>query len=156
MAVTPGVGAMSEAEVTRYIKESRCGVLTLVDGNRPYGVPVEHYYDGKALYFLTSPREGQRKMEAIKKNANACFVIHDSRRDKPEIVEKGIRCRSVVIEGRIGGLELKDLTLKDGSKAKIRMLRLDIDAIGNWVCPRKSCDFPTPWFERFPGVAPGT
>lgn len=152
MSVTQGVGAMSEAEVVEFIKNSRCGVLTFVDGDRPYGVPVEHFFDGKSLYFLTSPKMGQRKMACIEKNPNACFIISDSRREKPELVKKGIRCRSVIIEGRIGAPEIKEIESKEFGKVKVRVIRLDVEKIGNWVCPRKTCDWPTAWFERYPNV----
>ena len=37
-------------------------------GDRPYGVPVEHYFDGTKLYVLVSRREEQRKrVEELKK-----------------------------------------------------------------------------------------
>ena len=52
MSVTLGVGAMDESEVMSFIKGSRAGILTLIDGGKPYPVPVEHYFDGKNLYPL--------------------------------------------------------------------------------------------------------
>jgi len=120
MAVTAGVGSMEESEVLNFIKDSRCGILTLVDGDKPYPVPVEHYFDGKSLHFVTSTRDGQRKIKCIKNNANASYVLSDSRREKPELVKKGIL-----------------------------MLKLDVEEISNWKCPAKTCDWPTPWFERY-------
>jgi nitroimidazol reductase NimA-like FMN-containing flavoprotein (pyridoxamine 5'-phosphate oxidase superfamily) len=51
MSVTPGVESMDESEVMNFIKDSKAGVLTLVDSARPYGVPVEHYFDGKEPIF---------------------------------------------------------------------------------------------------------
>lgn len=38
MSVTPGVGAMDESEVMSFIKDSRAGILTLIDGDKPYPV----------------------------------------------------------------------------------------------------------------------
>jgi nitroimidazol reductase NimA-like FMN-containing flavoprotein (pyridoxamine 5'-phosphate oxidase superfamily) len=152
MSVTQGVGAMNDSEVTEFIKNSRVGVLNLVDGDKAYGVPVEHYYDGKSLLIAVSAREGQRKIECIKKNPNASFTIYESRREKPEIVKKGIRCRSVIIEGKIRLDSIKELPAKDGTMAKVQMLRLNIKKIGNWYCPRKSCDYQSAWFDRYPSL----
>jgi len=149
MSVTRGVGSMDESEVINFLKDSRAGILMLVDGDKPYGVAVEHYFDGKSLYFVTSTREGQRKINCIKNNSNACYMISDSRREKPELVKKGIRCRSVLIEGQISLADVKEMDTKELGKVKVQMLRLDIGEIGNWKCPGTSCDWPTPWFERY-------
>lgn len=113
----PGVGSMGQSEVLSFIKDSRAGVLALVDGDKPYAVPLEHHFHGNRLTFITSPTKG-RRVNCIEKNSNACYVIHESRREHPERVA---RCRSVIIEGR--------LTLHGGT------LEMDIDRIGNWKCP---------------------
>jgi len=149
MSVTPGVGAMDEAEVMSFIKDTSAGILTLIDGDKPYPVPVEHYFDGKSLYFMTSTREGQRKIKCIKNNANASYVLSDSRREKPELVKRGIPCRSVIFEGKIHLADVKEIDTKEFGKVKAQMLKLDIEDIGNWKCIRKTCDFPTPWFETY-------
>ena len=146
--VTRGVGSMDANEELNFIKEHKAGVLSLVDGDRPYSVPLEHYFDGKSLHFIISSRENQRKINCIKNNANACFVIYDSRRNQPEIVSKGILCRSVIIEGKIS-LHVKEIAKAD-RKIKLQMLKLDVEKIGNWICPRQTCDWQTPWFARYP------
>lgn len=115
--VAPGVGSMDQSEVVSFIKDGPAGVLALVDGDKPYAVPLEHHFDGKTLSFITSARKG-RKNSCIENNANACYVIYESRREKPE---KAAPCRSVVIEGRVA---------LHGS-----MLKMDIHSIGNWKCP---------------------
>jgi nitroimidazol reductase NimA-like FMN-containing flavoprotein (pyridoxamine 5'-phosphate oxidase superfamily) len=112
-----GVGLMERLEVLDFIKDSSVGVLTLVDGDKPYGVPLEHHFDGKTLRFITSPRKG-RKINCIERNPNACYVIYESRREKPD---KVARCRSVVIEGQVNF---------DGGT-----LEMNIKQIGNWKCP---------------------
>ena len=149
MAVTAGVGSMEESEVMNFIKDSRCGILTLVDGDKPYPVPVEHYFDGKSLHFVTSTREGQRKIKCIKNNANASYVLSDSRREKPELVKKGIPCRSVILEGKVSLAGVKEMDTKEFGKVKVQMLKLDVEEISNWKCPAKTCDWPTPWFEKY-------
>ena len=152
MSVTPGVGAMDESEVMSFIKGSRAGILTLIDGDKPYPVPVEHYFDGKSLYFGTSTREDQRKIKCIKNNSNASYVISDSRREKPELFKQGIPCRSVILEGKISLWDVKEVDTKEFGKVKVQMLKLDVGEISNWKCPRKTCDWPTPWFERHPDL----
>jgi len=152
MSVTLGVGIMDESEVMDFIKNNKAGVLTLVDGDKPYGVPVEHYFDGKSLYFVTSSKWGQRKINCIKNNANACYVIHDSRRDRPELVKKGILCRSLIIEGQISLDDVKEIDSKEQGKVELQRLKLDVGEIGNWKCPRKTCDWQWSWFERFPSL----
>ena len=112
-----GVGSMDQSEVMDFIKKSPVGVLTLVDGDKPYGVPLEHHFDGKTLHFSILPTEG-RKIRCIKNNANACYVIYESRREKPE---KATPCQSVIIEGQV---TVHGATLK-----------MDVGKIGNWKCP---------------------
>jgi len=112
-----GAGLMDRSEVMNFIKDSPVGVLTLVDGDRPYGVPLEHHFDGKTLRFITSPGKG-RKVNCIERNHNGCYVIYESRREKPEKVK---RCRSVIIEGQV---------TVDGAT-----LKMDVQRIGNWKCP---------------------
>ena len=154
MAVTAGVGSMDETEVMNFIKDRRAGILMLVDGDRPYGVPLEHYFDGKSLYFATSPEDDQRKINCIKNNANVCYMIYDSRADNPELVKKGIPCRSVIIEGQISLADVKEVDTKESGKAKVQMLKLDVGEIGNWKCLKyvKKCGWSTPWFEEYPSL----
>ena len=112
-----GVGSIDESEVTKFIRDSHVGVLALVDKDKPYAVPLEYYFDGKTLHFVISPRKG-RKINCIENNANACFVIYESRHEEPE---KAAPCRSVIIEGQV--------TLEHSA------LRMDVRQIGNWKCP---------------------
>ena len=101
MPGTRGVGTMTESEMTDFIRDNPVGVLSLVDGDRPYAVALEHYFDGRNLYFGVSTREDQRKINCIGRNASACYTIYESRREQPEMVKKGVPCRSVLIEGKI-------------------------------------------------------
>jgi nitroimidazol reductase NimA-like FMN-containing flavoprotein (pyridoxamine 5'-phosphate oxidase superfamily) len=53
------------------IKESLVCRLALVDGNRPYIVPLNFGYQDNTLYFHSAP-EG-KKIDIIKTNTNVCF-----------------------------------------------------------------------------------
>ncbi len=150
MAVTRGVESMDESEVTDVLKTNKVGLLCLEDGDKPYAVPLEHYFNGKSLYFATSLRQGQRKMNCIKNNTNACYTLYDSRRENQELVSKGIRCRSVIVEGQISLAGVKELDDKEFGKVKLQMLKLDIEKIGNWKCPRETCHWHEQWFRRHP------
>lgn len=108
---------MEESEVLDFIKGTAAGVLALVDGDRPYAVPLEHHFHGNTLSFITSPAKG-RKIRCIENNSSGCYVIHESRREHPD---KVARCRSVMIEGRV--------------RMRGATLTMDIEKIGNWKCP---------------------
>lgn len=114
---SPGVGTMDQSEVESFIRDKPAGVLALVDGDKPYAVPVEHHFDGKTLHFIISPREG-RKINCIRNNPSGCYVIYESRRER---VGSPIPCRSVIMEGR--------LSLHGSS------LKMDVERVGNWKCP---------------------
>jgi len=119
MAVTRGVESMDESEVKDLLKTNKVGLLCLEDGEKPYAVPLEHHFNGKSLYFATSLRQGQRKMNCIKNNSNACYTIYDSRRENQELVSKGIRCRSVIVEGQISLAGVKELEDKKNWKLEM-------------------------------------
>lgn len=68
---------VSKEECVRVLKTEGRGVLSLVlpDGY-PYGVPVDFYYDEKNdLIYFHGAKKGQ-KIDAIKKNAKACFTVY--------------------------------------------------------------------------------
>jgi nitroimidazol reductase NimA-like FMN-containing flavoprotein (pyridoxamine 5'-phosphate oxidase superfamily) len=148
--VTRGVGSMTESEVMDFINYSVCGVLTVLDGDKPYSVVLEHYYNGKNFYFGSSTREDQRKLKCLRDNHNASFMIYESRREKPEMVKQGVRCRSVLIEGKISEAAIKPIQSKEFGTLNLKILKLEPNTISNWQCPRKSCDWETRWYERYP------
>ena len=150
MAGTRGVGGMTEPEVAAFIRESACGVLTVIDGDKPYSVVLEHYYDGRNFYFGTSTREEQRKLSCIRRNSNASYMIHESRREKPEMIKQGIMCRSVLIEGTVSEAGIRQIQSKEFGAVNLALLKLEPREIGNWQCPRRSCDWRHRWYERYP------
>ena len=155
MTVTRGVGSMDESEVTDMLKTNKVGLLCLEDGDKPYAVPLEHYFNGKNLIFATSLKQGQRKMNCIKNNTNACYVLYDSRRENQNLVSQGIRCRSVIVEGQISSAGVKELEDKEFGTVKLLLLKLTIEHIGNWKCPREKCHWHEQWFIRHPELVAG-
>jgi len=155
MSVTEGVGSINKAEVLDFLKTSSCGVLSLVDGDKPYCVPVEHYFDGTNLFFVAGVQKGQRKLRCIKNNSNACYSIYESRRETPEMVKKGTRCRSLLIEGSISIVATREVDIAGRGKVKANILKLKTNEIGNWKCPGQTCDWQSPWFERYPDLIKG-
>jgi hypothetical protein len=141
---------MSEAETADFIRAHPVGVLCLVDGDRPYAVALEHYYDGENLYFGTSTREDQRKVRCLKQNARACYVIYESRREDPSMVQRGIPCRSVLIEGTVGIAGIKRIESREYGPVRLQMLKLSAGETSNWQCLRKRCDWQERWYERYP------
>jgi nitroimidazol reductase NimA-like FMN-containing flavoprotein (pyridoxamine 5'-phosphate oxidase superfamily) len=150
MAVTRGVGSMNESEVKEMLDTSKVGILCLEDDDKPYGVPLEHYFDGKNLYFAASLKHGYRKFGCIKSNPNASYIVYDSRRENSELVSKGIRCRSLILEGRASLAAVKELDDKEMGRVKLQMIKLEVETIGNWKCPRKECHWHEQWFKRHP------
>ncbi|OGL48803.1 MAG: hypothetical protein A3C43_04475 [Candidatus Schekmanbacteria bacterium RIFCSPHIGHO2_02_FULL_38_11] len=152
MSVTRGVGTMDESEVAEMFNTNKVGILCLSKKDKPYGVPLEHYFNGKNLYFAASLKHGERKINCIKNNGNACYTIYDSRREQPELISKDIRCRSVIIEGRINLAGVKEVDDKESGKVKLQILEMDIEKISNWKCPRKKCHWHDQWFVRHPDL----
>lgn len=93
---------------------SRCesGALALVDGDRPYAVPVSFGFEqdgaSAAIYFHCAG-EG-KKLDLIRKNPNACFTADCSHR----LIGHGEACsfsfeyESVVARGRLRFVEDAD------------------------------------------------
>ncbi len=65
---------LSSREIEKIISDTWEGFLGLVDGDKPYCIPVAHVYHNKNLYVLF-PKEG-RKTKCIERNKNACYLIH--------------------------------------------------------------------------------
>jgi nitroimidazol reductase NimA-like FMN-containing flavoprotein (pyridoxamine 5'-phosphate oxidase superfamily) len=152
---TRGVGDMTDAEVKDFIKQCACGVVTVLDGNRPYSVVLEHYYDGKNFYFTSSTCEDQRKLRCLRENPNASFMMYESRREKPGMLKQGIMCRSVLVMGRLSEAATKPVQSKEFGSVNVKLLKLEPDAISNWRCTRKTCDWNTRWYERYPDLVAG-
>jgi nitroimidazol reductase NimA-like FMN-containing flavoprotein (pyridoxamine 5'-phosphate oxidase superfamily) len=151
MLPTRGVGTLNDSEVIDFITESKAGVLCLVDGDRPYAVPLEHVYRDNCLYFAVGAKDDSRKLNCIKENNRACYVIYESIREKPRMVKEGRMCRSLIVEGTVTPTAVKEIDLGT-RKAKLQILKMDIEKIGNWVCPAEKCNMRPHLFVRQPDL----
>lgn len=135
-----------EAEAKEILKKATNGVLCLTDkDNTPYGVPMSFIYDGeKSIYFHCAV--SGRKIDCIRHNSNACFIIIDQDEIHPE--EFTTYFRSVVAEGfikiiddkkeMIDGLRLLSAKYSPGIDCepeiekgikRVMILKLEIDSI---------------------------
>ncbi|MCL5885316.1 MAG: pyridoxamine 5'-phosphate oxidase family protein [Deltaproteobacteria bacterium] len=58
-------------EIDGIMRRSKVCRLALLDGERPYLVPLCFGYDGSALYFHSAP--AGKKVDLLKRNAVVCF-----------------------------------------------------------------------------------
>jgi len=97
---------MSKEECEEVLLRNNAGILSLnnVDGY-PYGVPLNYFYDGDALYFHGA-NEG-RKLNLISKDHKACFSIIDKNEVLPDIFSTDYI--SVILFGDIEVVEDEEL-----------------------------------------------
>jgi nitroimidazol reductase NimA-like FMN-containing flavoprotein (pyridoxamine 5'-phosphate oxidase superfamily) len=60
-------------ELEAILRSAQVCHLSMVDGTKPYVVPLNYGYEDGALYFHSAP-EG-RKINVLKKNPDVCFSI---------------------------------------------------------------------------------
>ena len=79
--------------------------LAMIDGDRPYVLPLSYGYDGSAIY-VHSAQEG-RKLDVLRASPRVCFVVSLDHElitgDVP--CGWGFRYRSVVGEGTVAFVE---------------------------------------------------
>jgi nitroimidazol reductase NimA-like FMN-containing flavoprotein (pyridoxamine 5'-phosphate oxidase superfamily) len=95
--------------IEEIIKQSRVCRLGLVDGDKPYVIPMSFGYDG-SLYFH-SALEG-RKIAVLKKNPQVCFEFDEVTKlvKNKDACEWGMAFKSVIGEGK--AVFVEDITQK--------------------------------------------
>ena len=88
--------------------------LAMVDGDRPYMVPLCFGYDNRTLYFHTGLKG--KKIEVLNKNPNVCFEFDEGCKvlKQPEACDWGMAYRSVLGYGKasfVTSLDQKRLAL---------------------------------------------
>ena len=95
---------LSDEEALVVLRAARRGVLSVTgDGGRPYGIPLNPFWDDETgrLYFHGA-REGH-KIDALRRDSRACFtVIDEGVRDEGGWA---LTFRSVVVFGRVEFIE---------------------------------------------------
>lgn len=88
------------AVIEAIIKEAQVCRLAMVDGDKPYVVPLSFGYDGSHIYFH-SAMEG-RKIELLRKNPHVCFEVDQVIKlvKHKDACEWGMSFKSVIGEGR--------------------------------------------------------
>jgi len=74
MKFKTNVKTLGRAEIDKFLKSQRVGVLSMADGKTPYAIPLAYSYDGKNIY-LTMANQG-RKARYLKNDTPVCFIIY--------------------------------------------------------------------------------
>ena len=130
---------LSQAETTEMLQSNLIGTLSLCDGGAPYAVQVEYLYQDGAIYIATY-LEG-RKVGVMERNDRAVFTVCEDRHSHPEMIRQKVRCRSVMLEGRVATIYVKEVTNRKGLVFPYRLLKITVEQIGSWQCDRTTCNF---------------
>ncbi len=84
-----GIVALTPIECREILTRQRLCILSTVDGNEPYAVPLFYGFDGETIYLGVA--EG-RKTRVLDSNSRVCLTVPD--------VGAGDSWRSVMIAGR--------------------------------------------------------
>ncbi len=77
---------LSPEEVARHIREAGWAVLAVLDGPRPYAVPMAYGYDGRGFFVATNPG---RKRRALEQQPAVCLTILGGSSDGGYVVVTG-------------------------------------------------------------------
>lgn len=94
-------------ELEKILKAAKVCRIAMVDGDKPYVVPLNYGYRDGVVYFHSA---GQgRKVELIKKNPKVCFEIDEmiALHKAKQACDWGVDFRSIIAEGRATFLETK-------------------------------------------------
>ena len=96
--------ALSPEECAEILKETRRGVLSVTgDDGYPYGMPLNHYYDGETGTLWFHSGKTGHKIDALRRSDKASFCVMDEGMKNPG--EWWLTFRSVVVFGRIRFLD---------------------------------------------------
>ena len=70
---------LSPDEVARHIREAGWAVMAVLDGPRPYAIPMAYGYDGHGFFVATGPG---RKRRALEQQPLVCLTILDGGRSQ--------------------------------------------------------------------------
>ena len=104
-----------ETVLEKILNTAKVCRLAMVDGDKPYVVPLNFGYKEKTIYFH-SAQEG-RKIDIIKKNPQVCFEVDEMIKLKKASLacDWGAQYHSIIAEGRaqiVEGVEDKKKALE--------------------------------------------
>ena len=82
----------SNLECEKIIQGTYQGVLSMVDGDEPYALPVNHAYQDGRFYFHCAA--SGRKLDVIQNNPHVTYVISKYYGD-PERLTKSLKCHGL-------------------------------------------------------------
>ena len=92
-------------DIEKFLRQSKVCRLAMVDGDKPYMVPLNFGYSDGCLFFHCA-KQG-RKIDLIKKNPNICFEVDELiKLNKASLAcDWGIDFKSVIGSGKAQFLE---------------------------------------------------
>jgi nitroimidazol reductase NimA-like FMN-containing flavoprotein (pyridoxamine 5'-phosphate oxidase superfamily) len=127
-----------EPELEDLLSNNVVGVLSVTDGSQPYSIPVEYLWHEGAVYFTTGMQG--RKLDYVAKHPNVVFLVYESRHDRPgRMIDAGITCRSVIIEGTLSQVRVVEIKDLSHGKRSIQILRVNANRVGTWKCQTQPC-----------------
>jgi len=124
-------------EYEAMLDENFVGTLSLSDGDSPYAVQLEYVYHQGAIYMATY-MEG-RKVDCLNRNNRAVFTVFEDRHTHRDMIKRKVRCRSLMAEGYVETIHIKEVTNHKGAVIPFRILKFTIEKRGSWQCNRKRC-----------------
>ncbi len=93
---------MSDGDARRFLAEGRLGRLAVCDGNGPYIVPLNYFFDENKNEIIIHCAKKGRKIDAINANDRVCFEVDEMKElvSGPMPCEFDVVYRSVIVEGR--------------------------------------------------------
>ncbi len=107
--------AISEEECVKLLKEETRGVLSVLgDGDYPYGMPMNHFYNEEdgCIYFHCG-KKGHR-LDAIQKHDKVSFCVYDS-----GVCEDGdwaLHVNSVIVFGKLEVIDNMEMIIDISNK----------------------------------------
>ncbi|MEM2726898.1 MAG: pyridoxamine 5'-phosphate oxidase family protein [Archaeoglobaceae archaeon] len=139
------VEKLDQAMIEEILKTNPQGIMSFLDGDKPYSVPLLHVFLNGRIYFAFS-KEG-RKQRCLEKSTNVCYVVLfkdcsliiegslEKVKDEREIRSVlPIFCKMEEIPKKI----CEDFIIKSISHPKIGLYSLKPKEISGWRLRRKS------------------
>lgn len=125
---------LNEPEINAVLNNNWLGTLSLVDGDKPYGIPMTYGYDADSSQLVMNWGRGNegRKIEIIESNPNASLTVFEHEDGPPSIY------RSVVLTGHIRKIP------DDEVEAAMRILANSAEIVidfETWGVPIEEVDF---------------